>query len=361
MFQLEKMMKLWSVVENGKPLQCLERETPVPEGQEILLEVTHCGVCHSDLHFQHGSFDLGRGQVLRITDRGVKLPCAPGHEIVGRVVAMGPDATGATIGDHRIIYPWMGCGTCEMCRSDRENMCYQSRSLGIIRDGGFGSHVVVPNDSYLFDFGALDPALASTLACSGLTVYSAIRKAMPLNPDKPVLIVGAGGLGMVAIALLKALGQRRILVADISAEKREAALAAGAESVFDNSADDAIATIIAAAGGPLQAAIDLVNMGPTIHVALETLEKGGRLVVVGVGGGDYLLSLAGLVFRPRSIIGTVTGSRQELREVVALAQSGKFTPPPVTRMPKDSANEALNLLEHGKVIGRLVLSEDCCG
>lgn len=350
-------MKLWSVVENDKPLECIERADPVPVGSEILLQVTYCGVCHSDLHFVHGVFDLGGGQKLRITDRGVKLPCAPGHEIVGRVVAMGPDATGVAIGDERVVYPWMGCRACAMCLSDRENMCYKSNSLGIVRDGGFGSHVVVPDASYLFDYGNLDPALAATLACSGLTVYSAIRKAMPLDPDRSVLIVGAGGLGMVAISLLHALGHRKIIVADVSDEKRQAAIDAGATLAIDNGAANAVQTIVDAAGGPLQAAIDFVNMGATVGVALECLDKGGRLVLVGVGGGDYQLSLAGLIFRPRSIIGTITGSRQELREVIALAQSGQFEPPPVTRMPKACANEALDRLKEGKVIGRLVLEE----
>lgn len=353
-------MKLWSVVENDKPLECIERPTPVPTGSEILLEVTHCGVCHSDIHFQHGEFDLGGGNKLRIVDRGVKLPCAPGHEIVGKVVAMGPEASGVAIGDRRIIYPWMGCRKCDKCLSDHENMCLTPSSLGTIRDGGFGSHVVVPDASYLFDYGNLDPAFASTLACSGLTVYSAIRKAMPLDPDRPVLVVGAGGLGMVAIALLKALGQRQIIAADVSAEKRQAALDAGATLAIDNGGPNAVQEIVAAAGGPLQAAIDFVNVAATFGTALESLDKGGRLIIVGVGGGDYQLSLAGLIFRPRSIIGTITGSRKELREVIELAQSGKMSPPPVRCMPKDSANEALDLLRDGKVIGRLVLADEPC-
>ena len=168
-------MKRWAVVANDQPLELLESPDPVPKGAEVLLEVMHCGVCHSDLHFVHGSFDLGGGQVLKITDRGVQLPCAPGHEIVGRVMALGPDATGVAVGDERVVYPWIGCGRCELCLSDRENLCYQSNSLGVIRDGGFGSHVILPNSSYLFDFAGVDPALASTFACSGLTVSSAIK------------------------------------------------------------------------------------------------------------------------------------------------------------------------------------------
>jgi alcohol dehydrogenase, propanol-preferring len=348
-------MRRWSVVENGKPLQAIMTPDLEPQNSEILMEVSHCGVCHSDLHFVKGEFDLGNGQTLKTTDRGVQLPCAPGHEIVGRVVALGPDATGASIGDHRIIYPWMGCGTCELCTTDQENHCYQSCSLGMIRDGGFGSHVMVPNASYLFAFDGIDPALASTFACSGLTVYSAIRKLKPLTPNKPVLLVGAGGLGLAAIAMLRALGHQRIFSADIQADKRQGALAAGAEKAFDPSAPDVVAEITAAAGGQLAYAIDFVNMRSTVAVVMECLGKSGKLVLVGVGGGDYSLSLAGMIFRPRSIIGNITGSRQDLREVIALAQSGKLAPVPITRMPKDSVNEALDLLHHGHVHGRLVL------
>lgn len=350
-------MKRWAVVKNGQPLECIEVADPKPIGSEILLEVTHCGVCHSDLHFLKGTFDMGGGRILRTTDRGVKLPCAPGHEIVGRVAALGPEATGASIGDRRIVYPWIGCGTCELCLSDRENLCLKPNSLGVIRDGGFGTHVVVPNSTYLVDYGDVDPAVASTFACSGTTVYSAIRKLGPLDPARPILLVGAGGLGQAAIAMLRALGHANIIVADISEEKRQAALDAGAAHAMDSSVENAADAIVKIAGGQLQAAIDLVNIGQTVSVALECLAKNGKLVLVGVGGGEYMLSLAGMIFRPRSIIGSITGSRQDLRDVVGLAQSGKLAPLPVTPMPKDEANAALDLLKSGKVVGRIVLEE----
>lgn len=351
-------MKQWSVVENDKPLVCLESPDPVPTGRQVVVRVSHCGVCHSDVHFAHGEFDLGGGKKLKITDRGVKLPCAPGHEIVGRVVALGPDATGVEIGDERIVYPWIGCGECELCQSDNENLCYTPRGLGVIQDGGFGTHVVVPNETYLFAFDGIDPAVASTFSCSGLTVYSAIQKAMPLDPAKAVLVVGAGGLGLVAVRMLKALGVTRIIVADVAADKRAAALEAGASHVIDNRAEDALAQIAEAGGGLLQTAFDFVNVAATVGLALETLGKQGKLVLVGVGGGEMPLSLASLIFRPRVIMGTITGRRQDLRDVIALAQAGKFVPFPVTRMPKDSANEALTLLTEGKVVGRIVLEEE---
>lgn len=348
-------MRRWAVTEFDQPLESVESPTPQPQGREILMEVTHCGVCHSDLHFRHGVFDLGNGQSIKITDRGVELPCAPGHEIVGTVVAMGPDARGVSVGDSCVIYPWMGCGDCFYCNSDKENMCLKPRSLGTIKDGGFGSHVIVPNETYLFDYGDVDPALAATFSCSGLTVYSAIRKLDPKPVSAPILIIGAGGLGHAAMGVLQALGHSRLLVVDTSADKREAALAAGAERVFDPADEDVMQQIVDAAGEPLLYAIDFVNCRATVSLALDCLAKTGRLVLVGVAGGDYSLSLAGLIFKPRSIMGSITGSRQELREVLELAKSGRLKPLPIRCLPKDRANEALELLEQGKVTGRLVL------
>jgi alcohol dehydrogenase/propanol-preferring alcohol dehydrogenase len=304
---------------------------------------------------------MGGGREMKITHSGVKLPCAPGHEIAGREVAKAPEATGVAIGDKRIVYPWMGCGKCDLCLSDQENLCYSPNSLGVIQDGGFGTHVVVPNASYLVDYGDLDPALASTFACSGTTVYSAIRKLQPVDKQKPILLVGAGGLGLAAIAVLRALGFEKIIVIDLNAEKRAAALKEGASHAIDGAAERVAEQVAEAAGGLVQAAIDFVNIGETVSVALECLGKSGKLVLVGVGGGDYTLSLAGMIFRPRSIIGSITGSRGDLRAVVALAQAGKLPKVPITRMAKDSANEALDRLKAGTVVGRIVLEQDFAG
>jgi alcohol dehydrogenase, propanol-preferring len=254
------------------------------------------------------------------------------------------------------VYPWIGCGACEFCRSDRENLCYKSSSLGIIRDGGFATHVTVPDSTYLFEYGDLDPALAATFACSGLTVYSAIRKLQPLDPERAILVVGAGGLGLAAVSMLRAMDHSCIILLDTCPDKRAAALAAGASFAFDNATPEIQQSIAGAAGGPLLAAIDFVNRSETVGVALEALGKGGRLVLVGVGGGEYRLSLAGLIFRPRSIIGSITGSRQELREVIALAEQGRLAPIPITRMPRDEVNQAMRRLESGGVVGRIVLS-----
>jgi alcohol dehydrogenase/propanol-preferring alcohol dehydrogenase len=321
-----------------------------------VIEVTHCGVCHSDLHFWKGSYDLGGGKVLTLAERGVTLPRAPGHEIVGRVVATGPEAMGLATGDVRVVYPWLGCGTCKACLAEEDNLCLQQRSLGVVQHGGFASHVVVPHPRYLVDIEGLDPALAATYACSGITVYSAIRKVMPLEPDEPVALIGAGGLGLAAIAMLRSLGHQRIVSVDVSPEKREAARSTGATEVIDGIGEGVTQRIIDAAGGPVRAAIDFVNNSATARAAFDALAKGGKLVLVGVAGGEITLSLAGLIFRAQSIEGSNTGSLKDLRAVVALAQSGGLAATPVARFPKDAANDVLMRLHHGTITGRAVLS-----
>ena len=348
-------MKAWAVVEPGQPLENVELPTPEPQGTEVLLEVTHCGVCHSDLHFWHGFYNLGGGKVMRVQDRGVTFPRAPGHEIVGRVVGLGPDAIGVSIGDLRIVYPWIGCGACDRCRDEQDNLCTEQRSLGVIQHGGFGSHVVAPHPRYLVDPGTVDPAVAATYACSGITVYGAVRKALPMPPDYPIVLIGAGGLGLSAIAMLKALGHENIVAVDIAADKRQAALDSGATAVVDGNAADLSQAIMAAAGGQVRAVIDFVNNDRTGQAGFGSLAKGGKFIAVGVSGGELTLSLSGMVFRSLSVEGSLTGSPQDLRDVVALAESGKLAPLPVERLPKDAANEALARLDEGTVTGRLVL------
>jgi len=349
-------MSIWAVVENGEPLQKIERPAREPLGTEVLLDVTHAGVCHSDLHFWKGYYNMGGGKLMKLSERGVLLPRAPGHEVVGRVAGLGPDAKGVKVGDLRIVFPWLGCGICEVCLKGDDNLCTKPNAIGVMQDGGFGEQVVVPHERYLVDPGDVDPAYASTLACSGITVYSAIKKVMPMAPDEPILLFGAGGLGLAAICMLRALGHKAILSVDISADKRAVALEMGATHVFDGSRSDLGASILAVTGAPLMAVIDFVNIGSTSAAGLELLGKAGKLVLVGVGGGELVLSLAGMIFRPRTIQGSATGNPQDLRDVVALARSGKLKPIPVTLMPKDEANAALHLLHGGSVNGRLVLA-----
>ena len=348
-------MKLWALVEPRKPLQFLEEKDPQPSGCEVVVATTHCGLCHSDLHFWEGEYNLGGGKTMKVTDRGVTLPRAFGHEIVGTVIAVGPDATGVQIGDKRIVYPWIGCGNCDACRREEDHLCATTRPIGVITHGGLSSHVVVPHPRYLVDYGDIDPGIAATYACSGITTLGAIRKLDLGSPDSAIILIGAGGLGFSALTILQALGHRNVVLVDVDAAKRETALTAGATAFIDGSTPDLTAALIEAAGGPVYQIIDFVNSDHTARSAFESLGKGGRLVLVGVAGGELNISLATMIFKPRSIMGTATGSLADLREVVALARSGKLKPIPTERFAIERANEALIKLHDGKVRGRLIL------
>ncbi|HVY14938.1 MAG TPA: alcohol dehydrogenase [Rhodopila sp.] len=354
-------MRAWAVVENGKPLKEIELPTPEPQGTEVLLEVTHCGVCHSDLHIWEGYYDIGGGQKMSLLDRGVTLPLAMGHEIVGRVVKLGPEAKGVKVGDLRIVFPWLGCGKCDKCLNEEDNMCaVAARSLGVYQNGGYGSHVVAPHPRHLVDPGTLDPAIAATYACSGITVYSAIKKCMPLAPTQPIVLVGAGGLGLNAIAVLRALKHQNIITVDVSEEKRQAALKAGATKVVDGNGDGPTVSkrIIDAAGGPVPAVVDLVNGTATARFAFGALGKGGKLVQVGLFGGELMLPLPIMAIRALTVQGSYVGNPKELRELVKLAQDGELPALPVQTVPQSQAYDALMRLRDGKVTGRLILKAE---
>ena len=348
-------MRAWAVVENAAPLQEIELPTPEPSGTEVLLEVTHCGVCHSDLHVWEGAYDLGGGRIMSLKDRGVKLPLALGHEIVGRVAKLGPDARGVAVGDRRIVYPWVGCGTCAACLSETDNMCLTPRSIGVYQNGGYATHVLAPHPRHLIDPGDIDPALAATYACSGITVYSAVRKVMPLPPDEPVVLIGAGGLGLQAIAVLRALGHRTIISVDISVEKRDAATRAGATRTVDGGGDGVAERIIAAAGGPVGAIIDLVNGTASARAAFDALRKGGKLIQVGLFGGELRLPLPLMAIRALTVQGSYVGTPGDLRALVALARRGDLPAMPIEEVPMPTADAALTRLREGRVTGRLVL------
>jgi alcohol dehydrogenase/propanol-preferring alcohol dehydrogenase len=351
-------MRAWAVVENGQPLREIELPTPEPSGTEVLLEVTHCGVCHSDLHIWEGFYDLGGGKTMSLKDRGVVLPLAMGHEIIGRVAKLGPEATGVAVGDIRIVYPWVGCGVCDRCLAEEDNMCLTGRSLGVYQNGGYGTHVVAPHPRHLVDPGKLDLAVAATYACSGITVYSAIKKVMPLPPQEPIVVVGAGGLGMNAISVLKAMGHARIVVVDVSEEKRAAAMQAGATHTVDASHPGVTQRIVESCGGQVAAVIDLVNGTATARFAFDALRKGGKLVQVGLFGGELMLPLPLMAIRELTVRGSYVGNPKELRELVQLAQDGKLAALPVATVPQSQANEALMRLRDGRVTGRLVLKAE---
>lgn len=348
-------MRCYCVTGHGQPLELVQRDTPQPKGTEVLVRVKAAGLCHSDLHIWEGYYDLGGGKKLSLADRGIKLPLTLSHEICGEIVAAGPDAGDVKTGTVAVVHPWIGCGVCAVCQRGEENICTKPQSLGVMRDGGFADYVIVPHPRYLVDLGGLDPVKAAPLACAGVTTYSAVKKFGERIHDDAVVIIGAGGLGMMAIEVLKALGAKGAIVVDVDAAKREAALKAGALAAIDARAPDAAKQIIEATGGGARAVLDLVGATPTVKLALDSCARGGHVVVVGLMGGDITLSLPIIPMRPLKIEGSYVGTLPELRELVTLMRDGKMQPSAVSPRPLREVNDALEALAHGKVVGRQVL------
>lgn len=347
-------MESQDIVEWGRPLQKRIREAPPqPRGTQVLVRVSHCGVCHSDVHVQEGFFDLGGGNKLNFVGR-LPLPVTPGHEIVGTVLAAGEAAQGVTLGAQVLVNPWVGCGQCALCRDDHDNLCAKGLALGIQLPGGFATHVLAPHPKYLHAIDGLDPALAAPLACSGVSTYSAAKKLLPIGADDWVAVIGCGGLGLAAISALRALGHARILACDVDGAKLQAAQAWGAQATCDIREDGA-RRILAAAGGPLYGMLDFVGLTTTFELAAPTLRKGGRYVVCGLMGGLGSVSVVMLALREHSLMGSYVGSPRDLRELVALAQAGKLKMGNVTTRPLGEAQAALQDLVQGKVVGRQVL------
>ncbi|MFK7963366.1 MAG: alcohol dehydrogenase [Burkholderiaceae bacterium] len=346
-------MNSYDVVDWGKPLQIAVREIPEPTGTEVLIKVDYCGVCHSDVHIRDGYFDLGGGKKFQMSDRGMKPPVTMGHEPLGTVVSAGPEAGDVPAGQVRLVYPWTGCGKCDRCAEEMDNWCMQPRYIGIQRPGGYGEHLLVPHPKYLIDIGDLDPSYAPILACSGLTTYSAIKKVMPAKPHDTIAILGAGGLGLMAVAMLKALGHESIAVVDIDEGKFEAARNMGATLTVNPSAPDAQKTLASVEGGVI-GVVDLVGMDQTAALGQAVLRKGGRYILVGLFGGETTVSLVTLAQRAMTLQGSYVGSLQELREVVDLARSGKLKPIPVASCEPAEITTILDRLKKGDVVGRVV-------
>jgi len=340
----------YQIAEHGRPLQKVLSETPKPQGTEVLVRVTRSGVCHSDLHIWDGYFDLGGGKRFYVKDRGCVPPFTMGHEPFGIVEAVGPRAKGVKVGQKRIVFPWIGCGQCAMCKDELDNYCTAMRTIGVVKPGAYSTHLLVPHPKYLVDAKGIDEAFAATLACSGVTAYSAVRKLAKLTARDSVAVIGCGGVGLATIAVLRATGVRNVIACDIDAAKLEAAKKMGAKQTVNTGEPDA-----AKALAGIAAAIDFVGMPATAALGIGALRKGGRYVICGLYGGEFTHPLPPIAQRAIGIIGSYVGNLQELKEVVALAKKKKLKAMPVATRPASDAAQALEDLKSGRVVGRVVL------
>jgi D-arabinose 1-dehydrogenase-like Zn-dependent alcohol dehydrogenase len=329
-------------------------ETPVPRGTEVLVRISRCGVCHSDVHLQDGYFGLGGDKKLDVTALRT-LPFTLGHEIAGTVEQAGPDAQVA-IGRSFAVFPWIGCGECAACKAEEENLCAAPRHLGIQVDGGFASHVLVPHPRYLIDHGSMSAGLAGAYMCSGITAFSALKRLTERAQRGPILLVGLGGVGMMGLALALAMFPHPPIVADIDARKREAALAAGAAAAYDPADPNARKALLRATGG-VAGAVDFVGSDGSLAFAVGAIARGGRVVITGLLGGSFATPIAMFPLRAMSIEGTFTGTLAEAEEMMALARAGKVTPVPIIERPLNAAQASLDDLRNGRgVVGRVVLT-----
>jgi D-arabinose 1-dehydrogenase-like Zn-dependent alcohol dehydrogenase len=348
-------MKSYVVREFGAELVELAGATPVPTGTEVLIEVRHCGVCHTDVHLREGSFDMGGGQRLRSK---LSLPHVLGHEIEGAVVAAGSAAGALRIGGRYAVFPWIGCGRCSACLRGEENLCLgETRQLGCSSGcpGGYATHVLVPHPRYLIEYGAVEPALAAACMCSGLTAFAALKKVGSLATGEALLVIGCGGVGMMGIQFARALHASAPLVADIDPGRRAAALALGAAAAYDPAEARAVERIRADTGQGASAVVDFVGSEQSVALANRVVRRGGKLVIVGLFGGSLQLPLPSIPLRGISILGSNTGTLAETHEMLSLLRAGRVQPIPIARRALAAAESALADLQHGAVTGRVVL------
>jgi propanol-preferring alcohol dehydrogenase len=350
-------VKAARIVKVNEKLEIQQVDTPKPRGSQVLVKVQSSGVCHSDIHLWEGYYEGVGGQQLKTTDRGVTYPLTPGHEVAGIVDSLGEQAEGFNNNDKVLVYPWIGEGLCPACRIGEENLCDKPRSLGVYMDGGYAEYVLVPSYKYLIKISdGMDTDASATLSCSALTAYGAVKNAN-LKPDDNVVIVGAGGLGLMAIQLAKAVTGARIIAMDLDDKKLEFAKKEGADTTVNSKNEDPVKTIMELTDKMgADAVIDFVNASKTVETDMQFLRRRARVVLVGLFGGELKLSLVTMPTRAYKLIGSYTGTLSDMIELVSLARRGVIKPVVSNRFKLDQATDALIMLKEGKILGRGVIN-----
>ncbi len=345
------------IIKVNEPLQVQELQTPQPRGSQVLVKIQSSGVCHSDVHVWEGYYEGIDGQQLKTTERGVRYPLTPGHEIAGLVDIVGDQVEGISRGQKVLVYPWIGDGLCPACRIGEENLCDKPKSLGIYTDGGYAQYVLVPSYKYLVNIGDdMDTDISAPLSCAGLTAYGAVKNAN-LKPNENVIIVGTGGLGLMAIQLAKAVTGAKIIAMDLDDQKLEVAKKNGADITVNSKKEDPVKAIMELTDKlGADAVIDFVNASKTVESDIQFLRRRARLILVGLFGGELRLSLVTMPTRAYRLIGSYTGTLSDLIELVSLAGRGMIKPVVSNRFKLDQATKALTMLKDGKILGRGVLN-----
>jgi len=333
----------------GEP-ELVEVPIPRPGPGEVLLRVDAAGLCHSDLHIM----EWPEGTLP------YALPFTLGHENAGTVAAVGAGVTGVTEGERMLVYSRWGCGTCWQCRQGRENACERSAAElgghggGVGRDGGLAEYMLVPSPRYLVPLDDLDPVLAAPLTDAGLTPYHAIRRSSgQLRPGATVVVIGVGGIGHIAVQLLRALSAVRVVAVDVREEALRLALDAGAHAALParDLTPEALRAEIGRQGATL--VLDCVATDATLALAAGAVGLAGEISYVGRGGGTLPVKPGTLPFECSVVLPT-WGTLSELVEVVALARDGAIHAE-VQRLALEDAVEGYRRLRCGEVVGRAVV------
>ena len=310
----------------NSPLVVVDDYPDPEEGSGEVITVTACGVCHSDLHVVEGDFPS-------------PLPLVLGHEVTGTHPELGPVM---------VYAPW-GCGRCEQCDEGNDMICADATEAGLFVDGGYAEQMGIPDRSRLCPLGDLDPVASAPLACGGLTAFRAVQHCLDTlrrpGRRRRALVIGAGGLGQYALRYLKLLSDADVYALDLAADKRAAAVDAGADHAVD-SADDV---------PPCDAVIDFVGHDTTLAAAAAKVAKQGLVVVVGLYGGRVQFGL-GAVPHEAHFMSSIWGSRSQLGELIELAHREPSVVAPVESVPLAEAQLAHDRLRAGDVQGRLVLT-----
>ncbi len=341
-------MKAYRMTEWQAPAKFCDVDLREPGPGEVLVKVGGAGVCHSDLHVM----DMPAGALL------YPLPFTLGHENTGWVERVGPGVDGLAPGEPVIVYSVWGCGHCAACRVGAENYCESAPLFsggGLGRDGGMASHMLVPAARFLCPLGDLDPRQAAPLTDAGLTTYHAVKRSLPvLIPGSTAVVIGAGGLGQMAIQILKALSPARVIAVDLLPDKLAAASSLGADAavVADDRAAEQIRELTRGAGAEL--VLDIVGSDATLQLAAGVARRLGHLTLVGIAGGSLAFSYFSVPTEV-SVASVFYGSIPELAEVVSLTQAGKLRPQ-VELFPFDQAPQAYERLREGTINGRAVIT-----
>lgn len=327
----------------GQPLEVADVPPLAPAPDEVLVRVEACGVCHSDLHMASGDWP----------DVAAKMswPATLGHEAVGRVVELGAELSGVTIGQ-RVGVGWLysTCGACEHCLDGAENVCLKRKVTGIAAPGGFAEFMRIKASHAITVPENLSAVEAAPLFCAGLTVFHACRNA-GLRAGQRVAVFGVGGLGHLALQLAKLAGAETIAV-DVSEAKLEFGKKLGAAQTI-NAADPSAAESLKAGGGP-HLAVVTAPAKSAYDLAIRTLRRRGALAVVGLPKEDLTFFADDLVVGEFKIIASAVGTRQEMRELLALAAAGKIRCA-VETCGLEQINDVFVRMQRGQLLGRAVI------